>query len=134
MIYFHDADKEKQEQFVDAINLGFSALESQEQPAPTGVAMVPKPTSEAWFICAVKDNPYQHCAALEEKLSGNDNASDQNAPKKVLARHLGEAATSEKQLQLAAEIEPCRIDMPSFNQFNTDLARAVRILCGQVNS
>lgn len=134
VIYFHDADKEKQEHFVDAIDLGFNALESQTQPTPQGIAMVPKPTSEAWFICAVKDSPYQHCQALEEQLSGNDNASDQNAPKKGLARHLGEEATTEKQRQLAEEIDPSRINMPSFNQFNTDLSNAVRNLCGLLNA
>lgn len=28
--------------------------------------MVPRPKSEAWLLCALKPNPYQHCAALEE--------------------------------------------------------------------
>ncbi|WP_376990466.1 hypothetical protein [Cupriavidus pinatubonensis] len=40
-----------------------------------GVPMLPKPKSEAWLLCAVKDMPYQNCAALEE-LSGNDDSPD----------------------------------------------------------
>lgn len=41
-----------------------------------GVPMVPKPKSEAWLICALKSNAYQNCAALEDSLSGNDNAPE----------------------------------------------------------
>ncbi|MBN3794578.1 hypothetical protein [Burkholderia sp. Ac-20392] len=38
-----------------------------------GVPMLPKPKSEAWLLCAVKDNPYQGCDVLED-LPGNDAA------------------------------------------------------------
>ncbi len=38
-----------------------------------GVPMLAKPKSEAWLLCAAKDNPYQHCAALEN-LPGNDDS------------------------------------------------------------
>ncbi len=40
-----------------------------------GVPMLPKPKSEAWLLCAMKVQPYQHCRRLEE-LSGNDNAPE----------------------------------------------------------
>lgn len=36
-----------------------------------GVPMIPKPKSEAWLLCALKPNPYQHCNKLEDE-SGND--------------------------------------------------------------
>ncbi|MFS2224644.1 hypothetical protein [Pantoea sp. B65] len=39
-----------------------------------GVAMVPKPKSEAWMLCVLRDN-YQQCARLEN-LSGNDDSPD----------------------------------------------------------
>ncbi|MDL2321823.1 hypothetical protein LJC47_05705, partial [Desulfosarcina sp. OttesenSCG-928-B08] len=32
-----------------------------------GVAMLPKPISEAWLICALKSNPYAHCDDLENR-------------------------------------------------------------------
>ncbi|WP_175714916.1 hypothetical protein [Burkholderia ambifaria] len=37
------------------------------------VPMLPKPKSEAWLLCAAKDNPYQGCDVLED-LPGNDAA------------------------------------------------------------
>ena len=128
-IYFHDTDREKQAEIVAAINLGFLALDKPEASVQ-GVAMVPKPTSVAWFICAVKENAYQHCEALEEQLSGNDSASEQNAPKKVLARLLDGDCSSTQQLELAQEIDLDRLSMPSFNHFKTDLTNAARTLCG----
>lgn len=45
-----------------------------------GVGMLPKPKSEAWLLCAIK-NDYQHCSVLED-LSGNDNAP--NSAKQLL--------------------------------------------------
>ena len=74
--YFHDTDGTRHElqhdpqrrrHLVDAINEGFRAAEFVE----TGLPVVPKPTSEAWFLCAVKDDLYQHCGSLETNLSGN---------------------------------------------------------------
>ena len=46
-----------------------------------GVPMVPKPKSEAWLLCALKANPYQHCIGLENE-SGNDRSP--NSLKKQL--------------------------------------------------
>lgn len=52
-----------------------------------GVPMLPKPKSEAWLLCAIKEQPYQHCRQLEE-LSGNDNSP--NPAKELLHSALGE--------------------------------------------
>lgn len=38
-----------------------------------GVAMIPRPKSESWLICALKKTPYQSCNSLE-KRSGNDDS------------------------------------------------------------
>lgn len=38
-----------------------------------GIPMIPRPKSEAWLLCAAKNNPYQNCEQLEN-LSGNDNS------------------------------------------------------------
>ena len=51
-----------------------------------GVPMLPKPKSEAWLLCAMKDQPYQHCRQLEE-LSGNDKAPD--SAKRLLEETFG---------------------------------------------
>ena len=58
-----------------------------------GIPMVPKPKSEAWLLCAVKNNPYQGCDNLEQE-SGNDKGA--NPLKKQLSGALdGNASTSD---------------------------------------
>lgn len=134
-VYFHDTDgtrsqlsndPEIQEKLVTAIHAGFIA----ESFADQGVAMVPKPTSEAWLICAIKANAYQHCAELEHSLSGNDRAGER-APKVQLGKLLGNPDYGRQELlQLVEAIDPASIDMPSYNQFRDDLQRAVSTLTG----
>ncbi|WP_404394560.1 hypothetical protein [Pseudoalteromonas phenolica] len=123
--YFHDTDKCDFDDLHQSIMLGFNGIEGVH-----GIPMIPKPTSEAWLICSQKQDPYAHCTALETELSGNDAASDENAPKKVLARLLGQNATTEHQYEMVAGIDITRIDMPSYNQFKTDLTTAIEGVCG----
>ena len=129
-IYFHDSDKSSAQSLSAAIHEGFKAADAQQAQ---GVAMVPQPTSEAWFICATKNNPYQHCEELETSLSGNDRAADHKAPKKVLSKNIGKECSTEVQKQLAEEIDLESMSMPSFDQFRDDMTKAVCALCGQVN-
>ncbi|EJE4207360.1 hypothetical protein M3899_001771 [Vibrio parahaemolyticus] len=123
--YFHDTDKSDFTDLHQSIMLGFNGIEGVH-----GIPMIPKPTSEAWLICGQKQDPYAHCTALETELSGNDAASDENAPKKVLARLLGQEATTEQQYEMVTGMEITRIDMPSYNQFKTDLTTAIEGICG----
>lgn len=129
-IYFHDTDRNDFDALVNAIKLGFNSIEGVQ-----GVPMVPKPTSEAWLICGLKENPYTHCSALENDLSGNDAAATNNAPKKVLGRLIGLSAdaepNTEQQFQAAEQSDVSRIDMPSFNQFRENLTTAIDVICGQ---
>lgn len=85
-----------------------------------GIAMVPRPKSESWFLCAAKENAYQHCAALEE-LPGNDTSP--NAAKRELAKCLGAEATADELLrwidQNAIRYELLAEQMPSFSDFYT---------------
>ncbi len=46
----------------DAVYAGF-----MEEGFARGVAMIPRPTSEAWLLCALKERPYEQCEALEER-------------------------------------------------------------------
>ncbi len=86
----------------------------------TGVPMVPKPKSEAWLLCALREK-YQHCADLENQ-SGNDKSP--NNLKKQMKAHLGEPATREL---LNDKIDQGKIDinriedMPSLNKFKERL-------------
>lgn len=127
--YFHDTDKSDFTDLHQSITFGFVGVDGVR-----GIPMIPKPTSEAWLICGRKSDPYGHCATLETQLSGNDAASAQNAPKKVLAQLLGleegVEPTTEQQYAEAELIDVTRINMPSYNQFKTDLTTAIEGVCG----
>ncbi|MDP9533791.1 hypothetical protein Q7L38_14540 [Pseudomonas protegens] len=94
-----------------------------------GVPMVPKPKSESWFICAAKENPYAHCAELEE-LPGNDKSP--NAAKKVLSAILDGEATSERLIDwLEDNGVDCRKlaeQMPSFAKFHKRLISVLQAI------
>lgn len=136
--YFHDTDgtrsqladmPDRQEKLMQAIKAGFRAAEFEKQ----GIALVPKPTSEAWFICATKPIPYQHCTQLEHELSGNDR-SPERAPKTILGQHLGNPGYTRHDLNnLVGEIDVTRIDMPSFNQLREQVKTAINAACRAVN-
>lgn len=86
---------------------------------PFGVAMLPRPKSEAWMICALKETPYQNCAILEE---GPGNDASPNSLKSQLVSLVGQAGAEEQANWIASgRIDPNRIDMPSFNCFRDNL-------------
>jgi hypothetical protein len=85
-----------------------------------GVPMIPKPKSEAWILCALRER-YQNCQPLENE-SGNDDSP--NSLKEQLEEHLGEPATREL---LNDEIDQGNldineiVDMPSLKAFKERL-------------
>lgn len=94
-----------------------------------GIPMVPRPKSESWFICAAKENPYAHCAELEE-LPGNDRSP--NSAKKMLSVILDGDATCERMIDW---LEDNRIDcrklaeeMPSFAKFHERLTSVLKAI------
>lgn len=90
-----------------------------------GVPMIPKPKSEAWIICSVKNNPYQGCKALESR-SGNDNSP--NSLKDDLTTILGNSPSRKQLCEMVNNrmIDSNRIDMPSFLAFKEALLDACR--------
>lgn len=94
-----------------------------------GVAMIPKPKSEAWLLCATKENPYQHCDGLENE-SGNDSA--ENSLKDQLDIALCERTSREQINELLRDgsIDVFRINMNSFNGFKSDLENVVKRVNG----
>ncbi len=86
-----------------------------------GVPMLPKPKSEAWLLCAVK-NQYHHCDALEER-SGNDNSP--HSLKGELESQIGQTVTRNLLCRMITEdeIDCLLIRMPSFSVFKDDLER-----------
>lgn len=131
--YFHDTDgtrsdsPQRREHLKEAIEYGFRAAGLNE----CGLTLLPKPKSEVWFICAVKEDAYQHCHQLEDSLSGNDR-SPKHAPKKVLGKYLKNADYNSQDLNsLIEKIDVTRIDMPSFNELREQVKTAITTLCGE---
>lgn len=90
-----------------------------------GVAMVPKPKSEAWLLCATKDNPYQHCSVLEDE-PGNDDSHRPSLKDKLSNVLNGKSdKNSLNQLVIDRIIDIEKIDMHSFNIFKNDLKKAI---------
>lgn len=95
----------------------------EEEGFVKGVPMIPKPKSEAWLICAWKQQPYQGCESLEER-SGNDN-SPHNL-KDELAELFDEEVTPEllyERVDQSFDIN--RVKCPSFNAFRDRLEEAI---------
>lgn len=90
-----------------------------------GVAMLPRPKSEAWLLCGLKETTYQNCDVLEE-TPGND--ASPNSLKIQLDRLLGHEASAEEQADWVASgrIDVGRIVMPSFQRFRENLELACR--------
>lgn len=72
-ILFRDKDGARN----SSVNLWSKKVQSIEETFKNekinGVAMIPNPKSEAWFICGLKEVPYQNCKILENR-SGNDDS------------------------------------------------------------
>ncbi|MBN2295873.1 MAG: hypothetical protein JXM70_25810 [Pirellulales bacterium] len=94
-----------------------------EEGFPRGVPMIPKPKSEAWIICAVK-NSYAGCDTLENR-SGNDDSP--NSLKSELKKHLGELPGREVLCQMVTDrtIDVRQIKMSSFVAFQTRLEEVI---------
>lgn len=124
-ILFRDADKTNAcnagtwEEKRWSIENGFALAEFRN-----GVPMVPRPKSEAWLLCALKNPPYQYCNALEE-ASGNDDSP--RSLKKQLAAVMGHDPTVQEQADWVrtGRIDPECIEMPSFTAFRKALNRAL---------
>lgn len=126
-ILFRDCDGTRSSQkslWADKVNSMEAGFEAEN--FRLGVAMVPKPKSEAWLLCAVQDVKYQNCARFED-ISGND--ASPNSAKDLLDQTLqgrercfGDVCGMIEQ----GEIDPRQIAMPSFDRFRErmdDVAR-----------
>lgn len=96
----------------------------EEEGFERGVPMLPKPKSEAWVLCALK-NAYVACGALEER-SRNDKSP--NSLKKELSDLLGGPPSREDLCDMVRDgrIDHRRIEMPSFVAFRGRLREVLR--------
>ena len=93
-----------------------------------GVPMLPKPKSEAWFLCLAGVNPGGTCEALEE-LSGNDHSPQ--SVKSLLDATLRRHHSADELCDWLIEhpVEGDRINtMPSFKAFHQALISTLKDL------
>lgn len=102
----------------DSIARGFKLVEFE-----TGVPMMPRPKSEAWLLCALKNMP--DCSDLEN-APGNDDSP--HSLKSQLAELIGHEPSAEEQAEWvkSGRINPDDIHMDSFNEFRKELGKAVK--------
>ncbi len=129
-VFFRDSDGTRSTPSADwsakwgSIEEGFRRAKN-----PRGIPMLPKPTSEAWLLCAAQEHPYQNCDQFED-LPGNQ--ASPNHPKKELDKVFG-AHKSAAELCNWLSDKPLDLDrassMPSFRRFrerlNTVLGQVV---------
>ena len=94
-----------------------------------GVPMIPKPKSEAWLLCAVKENPYQACGGLEDE-SGNDSAEHPLKAQLSAALNGKDSIDEINDMLLKGSIDVHQIDMLSFNAFKDNLKEVVKSAIG----
>jgi len=96
-----------------------------------GVAMIPRPKSEAWLLCALKpESPYQHCAAFEQ-ASGNDD-SPNSLKSQLDATCQGQTSADElAEIAKAGNIQWENIDMPSLDVFKHRVEEIVNSIIRQ---
>jgi hypothetical protein len=89
-----------------------------------GVPMIPKPTSEAWLLCALKSTPYQNCEKLEERSARPKSANSLKDERETI---LGGEPTREMLCDLVAgrTVDINRIEMPSFAKFRSRLKEVI---------
>jgi hypothetical protein len=86
-----------------------------------GVAMIPKPKSEAWLICALKENKYQDCDKLEDR-SGNDGSPNNLKDElDLILKNIDKSYYDINDMIQNNEIDINEIDMPSFIYFKNKL-------------
>jgi len=107
------------EEKVQSMEMGF-----ERSGFSRGVPMIPKPKSEAWLICALKENPYHHCGILEDRSGNDDSPASLKGELKELCNGDTSVATITS-MMAENRINPFQIDMPSFNAFKTKLQFAV---------
>ena len=92
-----------------------------------GVPMIPNPKSEAWLLCALREDVSHDCAALELTLSGNDKAPNPAKAQlgKVLAER-GKTTSDLNEMILDGSLDPGVINMPSFHRFRDQLTAVVQ--------
>lgn len=133
VILFKDSDgtrsvpRDHWEQMVRAMESGFQGASFQY-----GVAMVPRPKSEAWLLAYYQKGlpntlPYQNTSRFE-KLPGNDGSS--KSAKALLSQAFDNAENPYKLISESeiSEVDWEAVDMPSFQLFRQRLQNVIAMI------
>ena len=132
-VFFHDCDYTQSEvsdpgdyyeQLVMAIETGFYRADQYRD----GVAMIPRPRSESWFLCHYQKTPYRNGARFEE-LPANDRSP--GSGKALLAEYFSCPVNQIYDHIRGEEIDWERIDAPSFLFFKKRFQHVVQRLTHQ---
>lgn len=82
-----------------------------------GIPMIPNPKSEAWLICALKNNPYQNCGQLENRSGNDDSPNNLKDELKTILSTIGKEYNDINTMIKNEEIDIYKIKMPSFDYF-----------------
>lgn len=88
-----------------------------EQEKINGIPMIPNPKSEAWLICALKSNPYEHCEQLENRSGNDDSPNNLKDELKAILSTIEKEYNDINEMIKNEEIDIYKIKMPSFNYF-----------------
>lgn len=88
-----------------------------EKAKINGIPMIPNPKSEAWLICALKNNPYQNCEQLENRSGNDDSPNNLKDELKVILSVIGKEYNDINDMIKNESIDIYKIKMPSFDYF-----------------
>jgi len=111
VILFRDSDIHSHDNKIQSIENAF------EEENVKGVGMIPKPKSEAWLICALKDNKYQNCEQLESRSGNDDSPNNLKDELKEILEKIDKEYYDINDMIKNDEIEIDKINMPSFEYF-----------------
>lgn len=117
-ILFRDSDIHFHDKKIESVEYAF------KQEKINGVAMIPKPKSEAWLICTLKDSKYQNCEQLENRSGNDDSPNNLKDELKEILESMDKEYYDINDMIKNNEIEIDKINIPSFNYFVEKLEKA----------
>lgn len=97
-----------------------------ENQSINGVAMVPNPKSEAWLICALKENQYQDCAILEKRSGNDDSPNNLKDELADILKNKNIEYNDINEMIKNGDIDIEKIDMNSYIYFKSSLERLLK--------
>ena len=128
-VLFHDSDDKATSMSANWLDKKQNVEKGfEDEGFDNGVPMIPKPTSEAWLICALKKNPYQGCDSLENRSGSRQATKPLKAELELLLQKLPRSTSVSERLSDAVrrkDVNFEKIQMPSFKEFRKRLEKVI---------